>query len=222
MAKYLFICFNLSFVLFLLCSCSPSRSDLYGLYELQVINVDGIDRSHSPEFIEFKQDGSFALSLVKGDYLGFYELTWSKLKLSSESGGRFNANWNLTILPNQILLKGLDDGYRVTEMYFSIIDKVPDFDDFEERVLGTWQIYKTRDNGDVKHAATTFMHIDAKSYRIEVDGQLVENGASVINTRHHKVVFESDDVMWEAWFYGKELRLTNPKNGFQYDLRRVD
>ncbi len=211
----------MSFVLFLW-ACGPSKSELYGLYELRTINVDGIDRYHSPEFIEFKPDGSFALSLVKGDYLGFYQLRGSELKLSSESGGRFNAHWNLTILPDQIQLKGLDDGYKVTKMYFSRINEVPSFDDFEERVLGTWQIYKSRENGEMERVPSTFMHIDHQSYRIEVNGQLVETGASVINTRHRKIVFENDEVMWKAWFYGDELRLTNPKNGFQYDLRKVD
>lgn len=208
--------------LLLACSCSRPKEELVGLYELSTINVDGWDRYHNPEFIEFKADNSFALSLVSGDYLGFYELKDNKLKLSSESGGRFNADWEITIHSDRIQLNGLDEGYTVTKMYFHRIETVPSFDEFEEKVIGEWQIYKTREHGQMKRVSNTFMKIDKDGYQIVVDGQIIESGISVVNTRHRKIVFENDDVLWEAWFYGEELRLTNPKNGFQYDLRRID
>ena len=213
----------LIFVLFLvIMSCGSNTKKLTGIYELRELNVDGLDKFTNPIFFEFKDDQTFALSLVNGDFLGFYSLNGSVLKLSSESGGRFNASWKMTNYKDRLLLEGLDEGYTVTKMVFNKINIVPAFEEFESKILGEWQIYKTRQNGKMERIADTYMSIDKNTYAIRMQKDTIEQGLAVINTRHRKILFENEDMQWEAWFYGEELRLTNPINGFQYDLRKLD
>ncbi|MAE87824.1 MAG: hypothetical protein CMB80_34130 [Flammeovirgaceae bacterium] len=213
----------LIFVLFLvIMSCGSNTKKLTGIYELRELNVDGLDKFTNPIFLEFKDDQTFALSLVNGDFLGFYSLNGSVLKLSSESGGRFNASWKITDYKDRLLLEGLDEGFTVTKMIFNKIAVVPSFEEFEAKILGEWQIYKTRNNGKMERVTDTYMTIGQSAYAIRLKNDTIEQGLAVINTRHRRIIFENEDMKWKAWFYGDELRLTNPNNGFQYDLRKID
>lgn len=214
---------SLGFVLFLVSCNQPDRADLAGLYQLSALNVDGWNRAIQPELLELKSDGSFAISKISGDDVGFYQLDGSKIKFTSESGGRFNAKWRVVKTTGALVMKGLDDGYTVTKMTFEPISEVPRFDQFEDELIGSWQIYKSRQKGKMKRIAGTTIKIDSSGeYAIYLNNELMESGKAQVNTRHHKLMFEYEDTQWNAWFYGEELRLTNPETGFQYDLKRVN
>jgi hypothetical protein len=45
-------------------------------------------------------------------------------------------------------------------------------------------------------------------------------GKVIINTRHRKMIFEQDSIIWNAWFYGNELRIINPITRIEYSLRK--
>lgn len=200
---------------------NPSKGDLIGLYELSRLNVDGRDRPNGPEYIAFRKDHTFALSQMNGDDLGFYSLHGNVLKLVCESGGRFNARWRLMLCDTYFTLDGLDEGYRVTHLTYRRINQVPHFTDFEQRVLGKWQIYKVRDQGQIKRVFHTVMNIGAARYEIIEHNTVMEVGSAIIDARHQRIVFENEQVTWRVWFYGEELRLTNDQKDLQYDLRRV-
>ena len=217
------VCLILGFVLFCSSCHQPKEKELVGLYQLTELNVDGMNRPIGPELLDLKSDGTFAISRVTGDHVGFYQLKGTKIKFVSEAGDRFNARWQLQLVQTRLQLQGLDEGYTVTRMTFDPIKKVPRFDDFEDQVIGRWQIYKSRQLNKVQRVEDTYLMIDRRGeYTIKVNGQLVEKGMARVNTRHHKLIFEYEDTEWRAWFYGDELRLTNPKNGFQFDLKRTD
>ncbi|MEQ8472347.1 MAG: hypothetical protein RIC35_14235 [Marinoscillum sp.] len=208
--------------IFLLSACTDIESDkLTGLWQMEAVNVDGWDRNAGPVFIDIKEDNSFAVSQTSGDHIGLYSLNNSKIKFRSEEGGWFNASWKITPGDGFIHMEGLDIPFTVTSLKFRKIDKVPDFEEFEESVLGRWELYKIRKAGEMQHMKQAWLLINKDgTYSISDADGLIESGQAQINTRHHKIIFENEEIMWNAWFYGNELRLNNKERGIQYCLRR--
>ncbi len=156
------VCLILGFVLFCSSCHQPKEKELVGLYQLTELNVDGMNRPIGPELLDLKSDGTFAISRVTGDHVGFYQLKGTKIKFVSEAGDRFNARWQLQLVQTRLQLQGLDEGYTVTRMTFDPIKKVPRFDDFEDQVIGRWQIYKSRQLNKVQRVEDTYLMIDRR------------------------------------------------------------
>lgn len=215
---------NYIILLVLVGACKPiSTNHILGLWQLEMVNVDGWERQVEPTFIDFKSDHSFAISQISGDHIGFYKLTGSKIFLKCEAGKWFDAGWNLSMINDHIVLNGLKMPYSVTELRFAKLSRIPDFAEFEERVIGKWKLYKVRQPQKVKHLDRTSLIIDADGYyQIEDESGVTEKGEVRINTRHHRVTFTNDEISWKAWFYGEELRLDSKERGIQYSLRKMD
>lgn len=200
---------------------SLEPADIAGLWTLKAINVDGWERHVSPVFVDFKEGNSFAVSKVGGDFVGLYGLRASRIRFSSVEGNWFNASWKVTYFKDYMVWEGIDDGYRVTTLRFERISALPDFGEFEEKVLGQWDLYKIRKKDTVIRVSYTKLTFTRDGYySIEDKSGMLEEGRAVINTRHRKVVFEKDNVLWDAWFYGDELRLNNGERDMQYSLRK--
>ncbi|WP_421894782.1 hypothetical protein [Marinoscillum sp.] len=198
-----------------------TRNELSGLWELEHLEVDAVPRSANPTFIEINANNSFAVSRVSGDQVGMYHFDAPVIKFRSEDRSWFNTRWKIKYFREFIILRGLEDGYRGTQLRFKRIEVIPDFAEFEERVVGKWHLYKIRKNGDVEKVSASFQLDREGNYSMEDQNGLLERGRVVINTRHRKLIFEHDQTQWEIWFYGDELRLTNELMGLQYSLRRM-
>lgn len=217
-----------SCVLFLLVAitifsgCGESENaDLQGLWQLEKINIDGYERPLSRGFVEFKDDGSFAVSQVDGDFLGTYTIRDKTTQLVSNTTSWFNTSWTFFTLDGQLHLRGTELGFRNTKLTFRKVNQVPAFDDFETRLMGVWNLYKIYQDDQIKVQRNTQMTFDdGSSYSIKEDSIEQEAGLVIIDTRHQKISFEHHETAWRAWFYGDELRLSNDQMGLRYCLRR--
>jgi len=212
----------LLFGLFTFLGCQPAMDEeLKGIWSLQEVNVDGLDKLFNPTFMEIQSGNRFAVSKTSGDLVGIYKLNSRNLVLSSEDQKWFNTNWELRRLPNGVGFFGLEYGYRTTELRFRKIKVIPDFQMFETSLVGKWEIYKIRIEGSVQDLTDTWFILgNNKNYSITAGDTLLEKGSAVVDTRHRKIIFENDETSWKAWFYGKELRLDNEKLDIQYRLKK--
>jgi len=82
-------------------------------------------------------------------------------------------------------------------------------------------LYKIRSGEGIEKLSNTWFDIDSSGKYVisDTEGVLI-HGKVVINTRHRKLIFEQDSTIWDAWFYGKELRIDNPETDIQYSLRK--
>ncbi|MEQ9298110.1 MAG: hypothetical protein RIF33_06095 [Cyclobacteriaceae bacterium] len=205
-----------------LTGCGESENaDIQGLWQLENINIDGYERPLSRGFVEFKGDGSFAVSQVDGDFLGTYTIKDKTTQLVSNTTSWFNTRWTFFTLDDQLNLKGTELGFRNTKLTFRKINQVPAFDDFENRLMGAWNLYKIYHGDQIKAQRNTQMTFaDGTNYSIQEDSIVLEEGLVIIDTRHQKISFEHHETAWRAWFYGDELRLSNDQMGLRYSLRR--
>ncbi len=203
-------------------SCEPlKQSELSGIWSLDHVHVDGLNKTYNPTFIEIQPDNRFALSTISGDLVGLYKLKGEELTLQSNDLRWFNTSWKVTKMPNNIMLTGLEEGFRTTYLKFVKIEKIPDFQSFENKIVGKWKIYKIRTEGKIAKLNNTWFSLDNhNNYTISDGDSLLEHGQAIVDTRHRKIIFENEDTSWKAWFYGNELRLDNEKLDMQYSLRK--
>ena len=206
----------------LLAACSSyTRQDIEGLWQLEEVEIDAMRKAVSPTFIEINPNRSFAVSRETGDLAGVYRLSSKQLSFYSQDQSWFNTTWRLYKYKDFLDLKGRDEKNRYARLRFRKIDKIPDFQEFENKILGKWQLYKIKKASEIQNLTDTWFIIDSDgNYLIEDTSGPREEGRAFINTRHKKIVFEKDSVQWAAWFYGKELRLNNDKLGVEYSLRK--
>lgn len=198
-----------------------TTKELAGLWELEHLEVDAVPRSANPTFMEINANSSFAVSRVSGDQVGMYHFDSPLIRFRSEDRSWFNTQWKIKYFKEFIILRGVEEGYRGTQLRFKRIETIPDFAEFEERVVGRWHMYKIRKNGEVEKVSASFTLERNGNYRMEDQNGLLEKGRVIINARHRKLIFEHDQTQWAMWFYGDELRLTNEQMGLQYSLRRM-
>ncbi len=205
------------------CDNSFERSDIMGLWELKQVTVDALDRPVKPTLLQIKPNSTFSVSMVSGDFSGIYQLRGRRLNFDASDHKWFRTSWTIDYYPDYILLQGTEWGYRGTILRLEKITEVPDYRSFEEKVLGDWQLYKIRTKGEVEaFEETTFTIDESGRYAITQEGATLDEGQAIINTRHHKIVFVRDSIQWDAWFYGRELRLENKQMDIQYSLRKYD
>ncbi len=206
--------------LFISCQ-SLKESDLNGIWSLNHVNVDGLDRIFDPTFIEIQPHNRFALSTTSGDLVGLYKLNDEELTMRSNDARWFNTSWKVKKLPNTLMLSGLEVGFRTTHLKFVKIEAIPDFQSFENKIVGKWKIYKVRRKGKVEKLTNTWFSLDKHNNYSIIDGDsIMEEGKATVDTRHRKIIFDNEEISWDAWFYANELRLDNEKLNMQYSLRK--
>ncbi len=210
-------------IVFLVFSCIHREQDLAGLWQLEYVNIDGLEKPFSPMLLDIKEENNFALSKVSGDLVGTYRQTSNTLEWISEDQQWFNTRWNYRHYEEKTLdLYAPDKGLKNTKIRFRKIDEVPGFQVFANRLVGTWELYKIRERGQTTRVQNTFLVIDSLNYTIYNDAGVLESGRTLIDSRHRKIVFENGDLTWNIWFYGQEPRLDNKRLGIQYSLRQID
>ncbi len=210
------------FIISSLIGCTYEKSDITGLWQLVRVEKDGFIKESNATYVEIRPNNSFAVSKTSGDIVGIYKLRGNRLELQSYDNTWFNTNWELIRVKETLKWHGLETGYGNVFLSFEKVDEIPDFSDFRKAVIGRWQLYKIRSKGEVNHLSNTWFIIDEyENYRIISEDQTQEEGRAIINPRHQKIIFENDQVSWNAWFYGDELRLENKKLGLQYSLRKT-
>ena len=209
--------------LFIGCS-SYTEDDIVGLWQLEDVEIDAMKRPVDLTFLEVKPNRIFAVSRVDGDLAGVYRLEEDRLRLFSADRRWFNNSWSMYRFKEHLDLKGRDEHDRYARLRFRKISRVPDFEEFANRVIGKWQLYKVRNSSDViERLPDTWFQIDDEgNYSIVNAGVLEDSGTATIDTRHRKIIFANSQKEWSAWFYGNELRLSNAKSGIEYSLRKKE
>lgn len=204
-------------------SCSSlTDKDLTGLWELEELKVDEYKRKHTPTFLEFHTNKSFAASMTSGDLAGIYRLNDEIIDFESIDSKWFNGRWTINYWGSHLFLKGKGVDQRNTKLKFKRIDVVPSFEEFENKMVGRWQLYK-RQTDVVELVHDTWFNIDNKgNYTILKGETAVQKGKALIDTRHRQVFFQYDQTKWRAWFFGPELRLSNDEIGIKYRLRKAN
>lgn len=211
-----------TYLAIVLLSCdNTTTEDVAGLWQLEAIDIDGYVKEVKPVFIDLKEDNRFAVSQITGDLVGIYSLEDQLLQLKSNDRKWFNTSWKLEYFQDHFILHGKKTPYKTTHLRFKKIDKIPRFDGFANEITGKWQLYKIRRKNEIESVSGTWFNISEDgSYHISGNEGVLEYGRAIINTRHHKIIFEHDETIWDAWFYGRELRLENQQVGIQYSLRK--
>jgi len=212
------------FLLLAVLSCQPlQKEDLVGLWELESALRDKMMVSDEATYLQIDPHGSYAVSRTTGDMSGVYQLGVSKIHFQgADAKGWFNSDWKAKRVKDHLLLAGRDEINRRIELKFVLVDQIPTFDEFEKRVISKWEMFLMMKEGVPEKMPETFMTIDEAGNYIIIDEEgIMDQGKSAINTRHHKVIFERDDTLWDVWFWGRELRLQNKEMDVQYHLKRV-
>ncbi len=214
---------NLIFCILLLASCQPlHKEEITGLWKLQQSLRDKMQGPDETTYLQILSNNSFSVSRTSGDMSGVYQLGETKIHFqAADRYGWFNSDWKADRVQDYLLLAGRDNENRRIELKFKLIEQIPKFDEFEKQVVGKWEMFLMMKDGLPEKMPKTFMEIDdSGSYTISDTSGIKDQGRSVINTRHHKVIFEKDETYWDVWFWGKELRLQNKELDVQYHLRR--
>lgn len=204
---------------FLILSCEQ-QAELTGLWELHKMDVDMIPRRFTPTYINFKPDGSFSVSKEDGDVAGLYQWENSLLSLSSNDEKWFNRKWDVIATENELVFNDVDNSFRGAQMRFNKIDKFPSFDEFMERLNGKWELYKIVERGEERRVKRTYFVIQNDRYFLLEGDEQLEEGAIHVDTRHHKITFETMDITWSVRFVWDDLRLENEEMGLMYRLRK--
>ncbi|SMD32624.1 hypothetical protein SAMN04488029_0974 [Reichenbachiella faecimaris] len=215
---------NFSLAFIILVACQPlQKEDLVGLWELETALRDKMVVSDDATYLQIHSNGSYSVSRTTGDMSGVYQLGETKIYFQgADTKGWFNSPWKAQRVKDHLLLAGRDEMNRRIELKFMKVEQIPAFTEFEKQVVGKWEMFLMMKDGIPEKIPTTFMTIDdTGSYIISDTTGIRDQGQSVINTRHHKVIFERDDTHWDVWFWGKELRLLNKEMDIQYHLKRV-
>lgn len=209
-----------SFILILFAVSCTEPPQLVGLWELKDLSVDMVPRNSRPLYLKFDEDGSFSVSRENGDLIGLYELSDNDLSLSSADEKWFNTSWSANVYKDELVLKGLEYGYRTTELRFISVSKFPDFDEFQQELSGTWELYKIRKKENEEDISNMLFVITEDSYTISQNDSVVEEGKVLIDNRHQKISFENEETVWDARFVWDKLRLENKGLDVTYRLRR--
>ncbi|MEO9482851.1 MAG: hypothetical protein ABJG47_05370 [Ekhidna sp.] len=211
----------LPFILvFLLATSCTEPPELVGLWKLDHISIDMIPRDSSPVFIKFEKSGSFSVSRANGDLIGLYQLNKNDLYFSSTDKKWFDTSWNANIYQGVLVLKGLAYGYRTTELKFVRADQLPSFDEFIEALSGRWELYKIEEKGKEQEINNMQFDISDQEYAITRNDSIIEKGSILVDTRHQKINFANEQIIWKARFVWDELRLENKELGIVYRLRK--
>ena len=202
---------------------SVQKEELIGLWELEKALRDKMPMSDESTYMQIHANGSYAISRVTGDMSGVYKLGETKIHFQgADPKGWFNSDWKVKRVEDHLLLAGRDEINRRIELNFHKVERMPTFEAFEQEVIGEWEMFLMMKNGIPEKVTKTYLNIDdSGSYSISDSTGVLDQGHSVINTRHHKVIFERDNTHWDVWFWGKELRLQNKEMDIQYHLRRA-
>ncbi|WP_462253905.1 hypothetical protein [Ekhidna sp.] len=211
----------LTIVILTLISCSESP-ELNGLWVLKEVSVDMIPRDSKPLYVHFTPDGNFSVSRAEGDLVGLFQLNGNNLSFESVDQKWFSTKWSANIYRENLVLKGLEYGFRTTELRFSKAEKFPTFDEFIEEVNGKWELYKIDNKNNIESIKNTHFIIDEDTYSIVSNDSTIEKGAVLIDSRHEKISFEYEETTWNVRFVWSELRLDNNEMNITYRLRRVD
>lgn len=183
--------------------------------------MDAYKTDFNTTFIKINSNNSFSVSRRVGDLSGIYNLSSNKLALSSNDKGWFNNTWTVFSVKGLLVLRGKDLIGRNLKLKFIRADHIPDYQEFENSVVGQWKIYKIRKGSIIEKPRSTFFEINSMGYfKIFESDELLESGEAIINTRHKKIIFQGENMIWSAWFYGRELRLNNSQLGVEYSLKR--
>lgn len=215
---------KIGFLLLVLTACQPlKKEDLIGLWELERALMDKNPIPDESTYLQIHQNGSYSVSRTSGDMSGVYVLGETKIHFQgADPKSWFDSDWKAKRVRDHLLLAGRDEINRRIELKFKKVAEVPLFDEFEKRVIGKWEMFLIMKDGIPEKIPETYMTIDESgNYIISDTTGVMDQGKTAINTRHHKVIFERDETLWDVWFWGKELRLQNKKMGIQYHLRRV-
>ena len=178
-------------LIFLFNSCAEPP-ELVGLWELEHISVDMIPRKSNPLYLKFERGGSFSVSRAQGDLIGLYQLEDNDLYLSSNDKKWFNTSWNANVYQGALVLKGLEYGYRTTELKFVPADKLPSFNEFIEALTGKWELYKIDEKGSSQEMDAMQFIISDESYIISKNDTIIERGNVLVDPRHQKINFENE------------------------------
>ncbi|MEM0938446.1 MAG: hypothetical protein AAF600_01080 [Bacteroidota bacterium] len=213
MKRFLFTCLIIT-------GCNE-KPKITGLWELQAVSIDMIDRGHKSLFIKFEESGSFSVSQESGDVIGLYALQGDELKFYSTDEKWFNRKWTIKNYKNELIFAGIGYGYTKTELRFKNVNEFPAFEEFQERLNGDWQLYKLSEDGRDKRILSTYFRISADHYAIAKEGKIIEEGDLSVDTRHQKISFETTETIWNARFVWDELRLENKESGLTYRLKKL-
>jgi len=198
------------------------ENEVIGLWELDEAKRDGDGIDFQSTFIKFNANGSFAVSRRSKDLAGTYTFSSKEIKLLSNDEDWYNNTWTYSVLKEFIFLQGKDNIGRNLKLRLKKIDQIPDFQEFENKVIGQWKLYKIRNGGSIEKPLNTLFEINKRGkYVITKGDTILEKGNAIINTRHKKIIFESGDMIWDAWFYGDELRINNTKLKIEFSLRKL-
>jgi hypothetical protein len=213
--KYLHIILVLSVL-----GCSDiTVNDIEGLWQLEEVEVDKMPMSSGNTFLEISDNNSFAVSRTSGDLSGIYFIKNDRIRMNSQDKQWFNRDWIVDRYQQYLILSAI--GPRKTHLKFKKVREIPRFEEFESAIIGKWNLYKIRSGEGIEKLSNTWFDIDSSGeYVISNAEGVLTNGKVVINTRHRKMIFEPDSTIWNAWFYGSELRIDNPKIDIQYSLRK--
>ncbi|MEO9802957.1 MAG: hypothetical protein ABJF04_06905 [Reichenbachiella sp.] len=209
-------------LMFLQVGCQKlQKEEIEGLWQLSQVKIDGMLRPQDATYLRIDKNNSFAVSRTSGDMSGVYQLGATRIHFQGKDKSWFNTSWTLKRLEDYLMMEGVEFGFRVTELKFKKVEKIPDFEDFEKQVVGKWQLYLVMKEGIPEKVANTWITIDDDgAYTIYDDTGIQDQGRSIINTRHRKVIFVKDNMHWDVWFWGEELRLQNQQLDIQYHLKK--
>lgn len=209
-------------ILFACFGCNTSsKDDLVGLWQLDNVHFMHFERKFEQAILAINENGTFAVSEAEKDFVGVYKVSQDTLKFFSREVSWFNEKWKVKVKDGKLFLTGTTDKHISTSLEFISLEKIPNLNDVEEKLIGSWDLYKVRGNGrSEKSLSNTLLHISENGqYMILDDLGLLEHGKMYINSRHNNIVFESSDVIWDVLLIDGELRLTNEQTGLQYCLR---
>lgn len=192
---------------------------IQGLWEISEVSVDKMNQPSVTTYIEIKSNNSFAVSRTTGDLSGLFDLQSDILSFYSDDHQWFNQAWEVISYQGNMILKA--PGVRKIKLKFKRVEKIPDFQEFEDSILGSWELSEIRKKGKPTKVSNVWFNInEGGSYSIVDLNGVMENGSYVVNTRHRKITFEKDSMVWKVSFFGRRLRLINEQIELQYTLKR--
>ncbi|MEQ9216931.1 MAG: hypothetical protein RLO17_02745 [Cyclobacteriaceae bacterium] len=215
---------SIYFMLAICFGCSMTQEkEVIGLWQLDNVHFMHFERKFEQAILSIHENGTFAVSQAENDFVGLYKINGDTLEFISTDETWFNEPWSLGISNGEMFLEGIGKNLSETSLTFKQLDQIPDLNIVEEKLIGSWDLYKIRGNGrSDKNLSNTLLHIsDDGQYIIHDEFGLLEQGKMYINSRHRNIVFENNNIIWDVLLLNDELRLTDEQTGLQYCLREV-
>ncbi|MEQ8553543.1 MAG: hypothetical protein RIC06_20355 [Cyclobacteriaceae bacterium] len=199
------------------------EKEVIGLWQLDNVHFMHLERKFEQVILSIHENGTFAVSQAENDFVGLYKINGDTLEFISTDETWFNEPWSLGISNGKMFLEGIGKNLSETSLTFKQLDQIPDLNIIEEKLIGSWDLYKIRGNGrSDKNLSNTLLHIsDDGQYIIYDELGLLEQGKMYINSRHRNIVFENNNIIWDVLLLNDELRLTDEQTGLQYCLREM-